>query len=146
MRNRDEQLTRYFKDDEKAKIILHILETDWPTAMQVVPRALQYMRTGENVAHGEKILRASLAAYNAALGSPDQVRLKAFLDPLIDGLSSLILASPPEGGAVEMIFDSLAGRGTESQKAAVRRRIEDMLLPEDTSLGRVWESIKARGV
>ncbi|WP_165678339.1 hypothetical protein [Metapseudomonas otitidis] len=146
MRNRDEQLTRYFKDDEKSKIILHILETDWPTAMQVVPRALQYMRTGENVAHGERIIRASLAAYNAALGSSDQERLKAFLEPLIEGLSSLILSLPPEGSTVELIFDSLVGSGSEIQKAAVRQRIEELLLPEDTSLGRVWKSIKARGV
>lgn len=146
MRNRDEQLTSYFKDDEKAKIILHILETDWPTAMQVVPRALHYMRTGEKVAYGEKVLRASLAAYNAALGSPDQTRLKAFLEPLIEGLSALILASPPEGEAVEMIFDSLSGRSAETQQLAVRQKIEELLLPEDTSIGRVWKSIKARGL
>ncbi|NWC83867.1 hypothetical protein HX798_26800 [Pseudomonas putida] len=146
MRNRDEQMTSYFKDDEKSKIILHILETDWPTAMQVVPRALQYMRTGETVAYGEKVLRASLAAYNAALGLPDQTRLKAFLEPLIEGLSALILASPPEGEAVEMIFDSLSGRSTETQQFAVRQKIEDLLLPEDTSIGRVWKSIKSRGV
>lgn len=146
MRNRDEQLARYFKDDEKSKIILHILETDWPTAMAVVPKALQYMRTGENVAHGEKILRASLTAYNAALGAPDQVRLKAFLEPLLDGLSCLVMASPPEDNVVNMIFDSLAGQGTETQKAKVRHKIEELLLPEDTSIGRVWKSIKARGV
>lgn len=146
MRNRDEQLNRYFKEDEKAKIILHILETDWPTAMQVVPRALQYCRTGENVAHGEKILRASLAAYNESLGRSDQIRLKAFLEPLIEGLSGLILAKPPEGNSVAMIFESLSGQAPDSQKAAVRQKIEELLLPEDTSIGRVWKSIKSRGV
>ncbi|HGN3112519.1 TPA: hypothetical protein ACKRQV_000216 [Pseudomonas aeruginosa] len=146
MRNRDEQLNRYFKEDEKAKIILHILETDWPTAMQVVPKALQYFRTGENVALGEKILRASLSAYNESLGRSDQVRLKAFLEPLIEGLSGLILATPPEGNAVAMIFESLSGQAPESQKAAVRQKIEELLLPEDTSIGRVWKSIKSRGV
>jgi hypothetical protein len=146
LRNRDEQLSRYFKDDEKAKIVLHILETDWPTAMQVVPRALDYMRTGENVAIGEKILRDSLAAYNQSLGKTDQVRLKAFLDPLIDGLSGLILAQPPEGTSVQLIFDSLAHHSPEAQKAAVRQKIEALLLPEDTSIGRVWKNIKARGI
>lgn len=47
MRSRFEAVTRMLPKDDKARMVLNILEADWPTAVEIVPAALELAGLGK---------------------------------------------------------------------------------------------------
>lgn len=135
------EVQRMLEDDEKSKFILSVLEVDWPTAMAIVPAAMNAVSNADATPEGLEILRGSLSSYKESFGKPDRSRLNAFITPLIDGLTKLILMDPPNTQAVREIEGVLAGGLSDDGFAAVRKGVVDYLLPPGSSLGMVYASM-----
>lgn len=135
------QLARLLDNDERAKFVLHLLEVDWPTALALIPVAVNAVGCASLSDEVLDILRRSLKSYDAALGSSDRQRLKAFITPLVDGVTNLLMSDPPK---VEVIgeFQGLVVKELGEQCfVQVRQKVADYLMPLDTPIGMVWRSI-----
>jgi hypothetical protein len=135
------EVTRMLDSDEKSKLILQVLEVDWPTAIAVVPAALKAMANENATPDGIEILRASLNSYRESYGTPDRNRLDAFITPLIDGLTKLLLSEPPKVRAIKEIEEGLLVAMGEERFKKVRQLVIDYLMPPESSIGRVYASI-----
>lgn len=142
MRTRFESLSRLLNGDAKAKTMLGVLECDWPTALQVVPAAFRVEQEMTSDPDCRDVLTRSLRSYQAALGKPDRDRLVAFMGTFLDGLAELLEQSPAPTAALLEMHKRLLSEVEKTKGAAVRDRLEALLLPPDTSIGVVWRSIQ----
>lgn len=135
------EVARMLDDDDKSKFILQVLEVDWPTALAILPGAMRAVSSEATSPEGLEVLRESLNSYKDSFGTPDRTRLNAFITPLIDGLTRLILSDPPKTQAVKEIESILAEGMGEERFSSARKIVVDYLIPPESSLGRVWASM-----
>ncbi|WP_095158212.1 hypothetical protein [Pseudomonas sp. Irchel 3E13] len=128
--------------DEKARLILNILEADWPTAVDIVPKALELAGLESTTPECVELLRRCLASYQSYLGESDRARLISFLDPFLSGLTTILLKEPTPTDTVLEIKGLLDGVVKSECHSDARLRIEQILMPEGSSIGRVWQAIK----
>lgn len=129
-------------ENDKHKFILHVLEVDWPTALAIVPVAIQAIGDGSKTDECVEVLSRALVSYQASLGQGDQVRLKAFLHPLLNGLAELLASNPP---AITPIAElkAVISRGVgEENFNQVRKKLIEHLLPPGTPIGRTWRAMQ----
>lgn len=142
MRSRFQTVTSMVSRDDKARLILNILEADWPTAVDIVPRALELVGLQSTTPESVELLRRCLASYQSYLGQSDRARLVSFLEPFLSGLTALLLKEPTPMDTVLEIKGLLDGVVKSEGHAEARLRIEKILMPEGSSIGRVWQAIK----
>ncbi|MGI0646924.1 hypothetical protein ACRCPS_18065 [Pseudomonas aeruginosa] len=135
------QLSRLIDNDERAKFVLHLVEVDWPTAFELVPIAFRAVSRGSVSKELMAILMMSIKSYDAALGSPDRDRLRAFITPLVDGVTNLLLSDPPKVEVIGEIQDLVVAGLGEKGFAHTRQRVIDYLMPSDTPIGMVWRAM-----
>ncbi|WP_133306552.1 hypothetical protein [Pseudomonas sp. LS-2] len=129
--------------DDKARLILNILDADWPTAVQIIPAAIKMVSRESASPECVSLLKASLGSYQRSLGMQDRDRLEAFLEPFLAGLTELLLSEPTVTAAVQDIKSLLDGAVKSDANVVARNEIECLLLPEDSSIGQIWRDIKA---
>jgi len=128
-------------EDYNHRSILHLLEVDWPSALQIVPVAMRVAGEPERTPECLLILKESLRSYHQSLGKTDRQRLNAFLTTFLDGLCGLLAAQPVELGPVTELSAVLEEGIGKSSYSAVRERLIEILMPSSSSLGRVWRAI-----
>jgi hypothetical protein len=128
--------------DDKARLILNILEADWPTAVQIVPAALELAGLESTTPECVELLKGCLSSYQSYLGESDRARLVSFLDPFLTGVTALLLQDPTPADSVLEIKGLLNGVVKNQGHAGARKKIEEILMPEGSSIGRVWLAIK----
>lgn len=135
------EVAQMLNHDDRSRLILQVLEADWPTALAVLPVAMRAIDSGKTSKEGLDVLRASLESYRESYGTPDRNRLNALMSTLLDGLTRLILSDPPKAQSVQEIESILEEGLGEERYIAVRNGLENYLLPTDSSIGRVWASM-----
>lgn len=143
MRLRNDSVTRLLDKDDKARMVLNILDADWPAAVQVIPEAMKMVSRESTSPECVALLKVSLASYQQSLGGRDRDRLEAFLEPFLSGFTDLLLLDPAPTQAVLELKALLDGLVKTDANLVARNRIESLLLPEDSSIGQVWRDIKA---
>lgn len=129
-------------ENEKHKFILHVLEVDWPTALAIVPAALKAVGDGSRTRECVEVLSRALVSYQNSLGKGDQVRLKAFLMPLLDGLAELLVAEPPAMAPIADLKAVISQGVGEAGFDLVRKKLIEDLLPDGTPIGRAWRAMQ----
>jgi len=142
VRSRFETVTRMLPKDDKARMVLNILEADWPTAVEIVPAALELAGLESTTPQCVELLKNCLSSYQSYLGKSDRARLVSFLDPFLSGVTSLLLQDPTPEDSVLEIKGLLDGVVKNHGSAGARNKIEEILMPEGSSIGRVWRDIK----
>lgn len=79
MKLRNDSVTRLLHKDDKARMVLNILDADWPTAVQVIPEAMNLVSRESTSPECVALLKVALASYQQSLGGRDRDRLEAFL-------------------------------------------------------------------
>lgn len=124
--------------EERHRVILHVLEVDWPAAITVITAAMRSVGDKARTPECVQVFTRALDLYEQSFGSTDRERLAAFLHPVIDGISDLLMADPPRTKAVIDIETVLEAGVSAAGHGGPRARVIDQLLPKDTSIGRVW--------
>lgn len=134
------EINRLLEDNPRHKSTLNLLEMDWPTAFSVIPRALDFMGREDASPECLNVLKQSLEAYNNSFGNQDMIRLIAFLDTFLEGITDLIQREPVNHEAISELRAVLNDPGI--QGGSVRDRVELLLLQRNSSLWRVWKGIQ----